>query len=212
MIQVENLSKCYGKEQVLQQLNITFLPGRIYGLIGINGCGKTTLLRCICGFARPTGGRVTVQGKVIGRDVDFAPHTGMMIENPGFLPHYSGFQNLCILAGVSGGANWQRIREVLALAGLSAQADKRVGQYSLGMRQRLGIAQAILENPDALLLDEPFSALDKDGVWDMTRLLLEMRAQGKTILIASHEMAYLRPLCDEAYEMCRGVLHRLEGL
>ena len=207
MIQINHLTKVYGKEMVLQNIDIHFDKGTIYGLVGPNGCGKTTLMRCICGFARPTSGNVAVLGKVIGRDVDFAPSTGIIIETPGFLHHYSAYRNLAILAGISGKVSNERIREILGMVGLNASESKPVGKYSLGMRQRLGIAQAIMEDPQVLILDEPFNGLDKDGVQDIHELLQHQKAQGKTIILASHSAADIKQACDLVYEMHHGALH-----
>lgn len=179
MIAISHLSKQFGKQTVLHDVSITFEDHTIYGLIGPNGCGKTTLMRCICGFTKPTDGTVTVDGKVIGKDCDFAPSTGIIIETPGFLPHNSAWRNLAILAGISGKADKARIDEVIRLVGLDPNDKKPVSKYSLGMRQRLGIAQAIMENPTTLILDEPFNGLDKDGVRDIHGLLQQQKAQGK---------------------------------
>lgn len=207
MIHLENLCKQYKKQTVIDHLNVTFDRGTIYGLVGPNGCGKTTLMRCICGFTRPTSGTVTVNGQLIGKDCDFAPSTGIIIETPGFLPHYSGSRNLGILAGISGQVSNERIREVICLVGLDPDSKKPVGQYSLGMRQRLGIAQAIMEDPQILILDEPFNGLDKDGVKDIHELLQKQKAQGKTIILASHSAADIQQACDVVYEMTNGSLH-----
>lgn len=136
MIAISHLSKQFGKQTVLHDVSITFEDHTIYGLIGPNGCGKTTLMRCICGFTKPTDGTVTVDGKVIGKDCDFAPSTGIIIETPGFLPHNSAWRNLAILAGISGKADKARIDEVIRLVGLDPNDKKPVSKYSLGMRQR----------------------------------------------------------------------------
>ena len=208
MIHLENLYKQYKKQTVLDHLTVTFDKGTIYGLVGPNGCGKTTLMRCICGFTRPTGGTVTVNGKLIGKDCDFAPFTGIIIETPGFLPRYSARRNLAILAGISGKATKERIDEVIRLVGLDPENRKAVGKYSLGMRQRLGIAQAIMEDPQILILDEPFNGLDKDGVKDIHALLQDQKAHGKTIILASHSAADIEQACDVVYEMHNGTVVR----
>ena len=210
MITIEHVSKQYGKQTVLHDLSVTLNNGMIYGLVGPNGCGKTTLMRCICGFTRPTSGTVTVNSKVIGKDCDFAPSTGIIIETPGFLPHYSARRNLAILAGISGQATSARMDEVIRHVGLDPDNKKPVGKYSLGMRQRLGIAQAIMEDPRILILDEPFNGLDKDGVKDIHALLQDQKAHGKTIILASHSAADISQACDIVYEMVNGTLHQID--
>lgn len=206
MITICQLKKKYGKAIILNSIDATFRNACIYGLVGPNGCGKTTLMRCICGFTMPTDGTVTVDGKIIGKDCDFAPSTGIIIETPGFLPNISARRNLAILAGISGKADKARIDEVIRLVGLDPNDKKPVGKYSLGMRQRLGIAQAIMENPNTLILDEPFNGLDKDGVRDIHELLQQQKAQGKTIILASHSAADIAQACDVVYEMSEGHL------
>lgn len=207
MIRIESLFKQYGKQIVLDNISISLESGMIYGLVGANGCGKTTLMRCICGFTRPTSGKVTVNGKVVGRDVDFAPSTGIIIESPSLLGNFSAKRNLEILSGISNRASKTRIDEVIRMVGLDPDQKKPVGKYSLGMRQRLGIAQAIMENPQILILDEPFNGLDKDGVQDIHELLQQQKAQGKTIILASHSAADIQQACDVVYEMTNGSLH-----
>ena len=207
MIAIRHLSKRFGKQAVLHDVSITLEDHMIYGLVGPNGCGKTTLMRCICGFTAPTSGTVTVDGKVIGRDADFAPSTGIIIETPGFLSHYSARRNLSILASISGKATREGIDEAIRMVGLDPNERKPVGKYSLGMRQRLGIAQAIMEDPQNLILDEPFNGLDKAGVRDIHELLKQQKAQGKTILLASHSAADIQQACDVVYEMTNGSLH-----
>ena len=210
MILLEHVSKRYGKSFILRDLCLELIGGTVYGLVGPNGCGKTTLMRCICGFTRPTSGKVTVNGKEIGKDCDFAPSTGIIIETPGFLPHYSARRNLAILAGISGQATKERIDEVIRLVGLDPDNKKPVGKYSLGMRQRLGIAQAIMEDPQILILDEPFNGLDKDGVRDIHELLQQQKAQGKTIILASHSAMDIAQACDIVYEMNKGSLKQVD--
>ncbi len=206
MIAMNHLSKQFGKQTVLHDISITFEDQTIYGLVGPNGCGKTTLMRCICGFTKPTSGTVTVDGKLIGKDIDFAPSTGIILETPGFLSHYDARRNLSILAGISGKATKERIDEVIRMVGLDPDEKKPVGKYSLGMRQRLGIAQAIMEDPQILILDEPFNGLDKDGVRDIHGLLQQQKNQGKTIILASHSAADIQQACDVVYEMNGGFL------
>ncbi len=206
MIQIQRVTKVYGKQTVLREVTVTREAGTIYGLVGVNGSGKTTLMRCICGFTRPTSGRIYVGGDEIGRDVDFPRRTGIIIETPGFLPHYSGLRNLLILASVSRGADRARAEAVMRMVGLDPADRKRVGQYSLGMRQRLGIAQAIMEDPDILILDEPFNGLDASGMEEIHALFDTLRRQGKTILLASHSAADISRACDVVFEIRDGMM------
>lgn len=211
VIQIEKLSKQYGTNKILDQIDINLDSGVIYGLVGINGCGKTTLMRCICGFTHPSSGKVTVLGKIIGKDCDFAPSTGIIIETPGFLPHHSGRRNLAILSNVSRQGSAARIDQVIRMVGLNPDDKKPVGKYSLGMYQRLGIAQAMMEDPQILILDEPFNGLDKQGIADTHALLQEWKAQGKTILLACHSAADIEKACDVVYEMENGGLKQIKG-
>lgn len=207
MIHIEQVTKKYGTQTVLDKVTMDFEAGHIYGLVGTNGCGKTTLLRLICGFARPTSGSVHVQGKQVGKDVDFPQSMGILIETPEFLAHLSGLKNLLILANISGRADRARAEEVMRIVGLDPQNKKRVGAYSLGMRQRLGIAQAIMENPDILLLDEPFNGLDKNAMADIQVLFQRLKSEGKTILLISHYAQEIAANCDTVYEIHEGKLH-----
>lgn len=208
MIEINHLSKTYGKQQVLKDISFTFEAGHIYGLVGVNGSGKTTLMRCICGFTRPTSGSVKVLGRQIGKDADFAPRTGVIIETPGFLPHYPALRNLMILANISKRADKARAREVIRLLGLDPDDKKPVGKYSLGMRQRLGIAQAIMEDPDILILDEPFNGLDTAANADIHRLFARLRDEGKCILLASHSAQDIQTACDTLCYMRDGALFK----
>ena len=163
-------------------------------------------MKCICGFLRPTKGEVTVFDRVIGKDCDFAPRTGMLIETPGFLPHETGMHNLLWLARLGTKATKERVKTLIQRVGLDPSLRKPVSQYSLGMRQRLGIAQALLDDPALLILDEPMNGLDKQGVSSIRALLLSLKAQGKTILLASHFAQDIDALCDTVHEMDQGVL------
>ena len=169
------------------------------------------LMKCICGFVLPTKGTVLSNGKKIGKDMDYLQDAGVIIENPGFISYYSGLKNLKLLAGLTGKKDTAHLRSVMELCGLDPGLRLPVRKYSLGMRQRLGIAQAIMEDQNCLILDEPMNGLDKRGVEDVRKLLLQLKEQGKLILIASHNKADIDILCDEVYEMESGVLHKIYG-
>ena len=207
-VHIQRVSKSFGNERVLKDVFLQLEKGKIHGIIGRNGSGKTVLMKCICGFLRPTSGAVKVFGKTIGMDCDFAPDTGMLIETPGFLSHETGMNNLQWLAKLGKGASKERISDLIRMVGLDPAMKKKVGQYSLGMRQRLGIAQALLDDPSLLILDEPMNGLDKTGVKDIRALLLSLKEQGKTILLASHFAQDIDELCDTVHEMDQGVISR----
>lgn len=205
-VRIEHVTKCFGEDLVLKEVNLTLDYGQVYGIVGNNGSGKTVLMKCICGFLPATTGTIRVFGKEIGREVDFPESLGVIIETPGFLTGHTGVKNLEILADMNGRISKADIRLVLKKVGLDPDMKKPVGKYSLGMRQRLGIAQAIMEDPRFLILDEPFNGLDKHGVEEIRQLLLELKSMGKTILLASHNEEDIRILCDHVYEMDGGVL------
>lgn len=209
VIKLENVSKRFSTEEVLRDINIEFEKGRIYGIVGKNGSGKTVLFKIIAGYIRPSTGSVCVLDKRIGVDTDFAPNMGLIIETPGFLSQYTGYQNLEYLAGIRHLISKEDIFEVIQKVGLDPKSKKKVGKYSLGMRQRLGIAQAIMENPDIILLDEPMNGLDKKGIEDIKALLLTLKKEGKTILMSSHYSEDMQ-VCDEVYEMEDGKLSSYE--
>ena len=210
MISIENLNKQFKNQLVLNNINVKFSNGHIYGIIGRNGSGKTVLLKCICGFLKPTTGVISVNHKIVGKDIDFPENLGFIIETPGFLLNYSGYKNLKYLASIRKKIDSNEIKESMSLVGLDSADKKQVGKYSLGMRQRLGIAQAIMEKPDILVLDEPMNALDKNGVEEMRRLFLKMKSEGKLILLTSHNREDIEILCDEVYEMEEGILNKLK--
>ena len=205
MIKIENVTKTFKENTVLNNVSINFEKGKIHGLIGRNGSGKTVLMKCICGFIPVTSGSITVRNKVICKN-NVPENIGLIIETPGFLPNYSGYRNLKFLADISGKANKNAIIRSIESVGLDPHSKKHVGKYSLGMRQRLGLAQAIMEDPDLLILDEPMNGLDKDGVKDMRDYLLKLKEQGKTMLIASHSAEDIEILCDTVCEMDAGTM------
>lgn len=205
-IEVQNVVKRFRDQVVLKNVWISFEKGQIHGIVGRNGSGKTVLFKCICGLMHPEEGVILVNGKRVGRDVDMPEDIGAIIEAPGFLPNYSGYKNLRFLANIRRKIGKEEILNVLKTVGLDPESRKHVGKYSLGMRQRLGIAQAIMEDPEILILDEPMNGLDNAGVQDIRALLLELKAQGKTILLASHNHEDIAALCDTVHEMDGGVL------
>lgn len=205
-IEVQNAVKRFRDQVVLKNVSISFEKGKIHGIVGRNGSGKTVLFKCICGLMHPEEGVILVNGKRVGRDVDMPEDIGAIIEAPGFLPNYSGYKNLRFLANIRRKIGKEEILSVLKTVGLDPESRKHVGKYSLGMRQRLGIAQAIMEDPEILILDEPMNGLDNAGVQDIRALLLELKAQGKTILLASHNHEDIAALCDTVHEMDGGVL------
>ena len=205
IIEISHVTKKYGAATVLNDVNISFEKGKIHGLIGRNGSGKTMLMKCICGFVPVTQGSVTVNGKKIGKDIDVPENLGAIIETPGFLNNYSGYNNLKFLAGINKKIGREQIREAISFVGLDPDSKKHVGRYSLGMRQRLGLAQAIMENPNLIILDEPMNGLDKKGIEDVKELLLKLKGDGKTILMASHYAEDME-ICDEVFQMEDGKL------
>ena len=205
-IEVQNVVKRFRDQVVLKNVSISFEKGKIHGIVGRNGSGKTVLFKCICGLMHPEEGVILVNGKRVGRDVDMPEDIGAIIEAPGFLPNYSGYKNLRFLANIRRKIGKEEILNVLKTVGLDPESRKHVGKYSLGMRQRLGIAQAIMEDPEILILDEPMNGLDNAGVQDIRALLLELKAQGKTILLASHNHEDIAALCDTVHELDGGVL------
>ena len=209
-VELHEVGLTIGKQELLKDISVNFNYGKIYGIIGRNGSGKTLLFKCISGFILPTHGDIQVIGEQVGKDIDFSGHMGVIIETPGFIPHYSAYRNLKILADISGGAKKERIIECIRMVGLNEKEKKPVKKYSLGMRQRLGLAQAIMEDPQVLVLDEPMNGLDRHGVEDVRKLLLQLKEQDKTILIASHNAEDIRLLCDEVYEMEAGVLTKVK--
>ncbi len=203
---LKNVSKSFRKERVLKNITHSFEQGKIHGIMGFNGSGKTVMFKCICGLLRPDEGNIYVQGRQIGKETDFPESVGMIIESPGFLPHLSGYANLKRLADIRRRIGPEEIRESMRQTGLDPFSKKKAGKYSLGMRERLGIAQAIMEKPRLLVLDEPFNGLDKRGAGDVCDLLSDFRERGTTILIAAHNMMEIEYLCDTVFEMDAGVL------
>lgn len=206
MIDIQQVSKRFGAQQVLTNVSAHFGRGQITGLVGRNGSGKSVLLKIVVGLMSPDQGYVAVDGRRIGKEVDFAPNTGFIIDRPGFLGDRSGYANLRFLAAVRGKIGKEQIFQAIQQVGLNPQDRKPVGKYSQGMRQRLGIAQALMEDPQLIILDEPMNALDNATVEQMRGVFSELKAAGKTLVITSHDERDIETLCDHVFAMDAGVL------
>lgn len=209
IIETDRITKRFGAETVLRDVSISLEARQIHGFIGQNGSGKTMLLRIICGLYRSTSGTVKVRGKIVGKDMEFPDSMGILIESPGFIPYYSAMKNLKILSGIKGKLPRSALESAMEKVGLDPALRKSVGKYSLGMRQRLGIAQAIMEEPEIIILDEPMNGLDKSGMKEMRQLFMRLKDEGRTILLASHNMQDIEELCDTVFEMDAGVIARV---
>jgi ABC-2 type transport system ATP-binding protein len=210
-VEMKDYTKVLKGATVLSHVTLTLESGGIYGFYGHNGSGKTMLFRAISGLIHPTSGEVSVFGKKIGTDVSFPESLGIVIESVGFWPYNNGYQNLETLASIRGKIGPEEIRNALIRVGLDP-ADKRpYSKYSLGMKQRLGIAQAVMEKPQLILLDEPTNAIDEDGVEKIHTVIQEEQKRGATILIASHISSDLRLLCSRFFKMNDGELKETKG-
>lgn len=203
-LEVEGLSKNIKQQPILKNINLSLKKGYIYGFRGKNGSGKTMLFRALCGLILPTEGTIKIDGDVLGKELSFPKSVGILIEYPGFLNNYTGFRNLKMLADLTGVAGEERIRESLRIVGLDPDDKRKYRKYSLGMKQRLGLAQAIMEEPDLIILDEPTNALDAEGIEELKSLLIELKKKGKCILIASHDKEELNYLSDEIFMLEKG--------
>lgn len=199
LLKIENVTKTIKKKTVLENITLTADSGSIIGFKGINGSGKTMLMRIISGLIRPTSGEVYINDKLLHKDISFPPSIGVLIENPAFIDGYSGRENLRLLAGIKGIATNQDIEDVLSLVELTDAADKKYRKYSLGMKQRLGIAGAVMEKPDIVILDEPTNSLDSDGVEIVKKLVRREKERGALVILACHEYEILKELSDEIY-------------
>ena len=207
-VRLDQVSRKFGEEWALKEVSVQLERGKIYGIVGNNGSGKTVFMKCICGLLPATSGRIWVGGKEIGKEIDFPESLGVIIETPGFLSGLTGRKNLEILADLRKKIDRTGIEEAMRKVGLDPDMKKQVSKYSLGMRPRLGIAQAIMENPEFLVLDEPFNGLDHRGVEEIRRLLKDLKKEGKTMILASHNAEDIKVLCDEVYEMDAGNLKK----
>lgn len=206
VIELEHVNKKFGSQVALDNINLSCESGKIYGFIGYNGSGKTVLFKCICGLMKVDSGNIRVSGKPIGEEM--IRDAGIIIENPAFLSNLSGKKNLELLYMLNHKRDNEQIRQVMEKVGLDYKSGKKVKNYSLGMRQRLAIGQAIMENPQILILDEPMNGLDIEGIQEVRKILLELKKQDKVILLASHNREDIEVLCDEVYEMNQGRMER----
>ncbi|MDY4742181.1 MAG: ATP-binding cassette domain-containing protein [Lachnospira sp.] len=201
---VENVSKKFNRQLVLDNINLELTSGHIYGLAGINGSGKTVLMKCICGLSTPTSGRILIDDKQVGKDIDFPESIGALIESPGFIEHYSAYDNMQSLASIRKKTGKEEIKSLLEKVGLNPDEKKRVKKYSLGMRQKLGIAMALLDNPDIVILDEPFNALDKKSVLNVKDIILGLKSDNRLVILSSHDGKLLEEVTDKIYEIEEG--------
>ncbi|AME08595.1 MULTISPECIES: ATP-binding cassette domain-containing protein [Bacillus] len=203
-IKVESVNKVIKKNIVLKNINLSLKKGMIYGFRGPNGSGKTMLFRVLSGLVKPSEGKVIIDGKVLHKNISFPESIGILIEYPGFIPEYTGFANLKLLSMIQNKINDHEVSAVISRVGLDPNDKRKFRKYSLGMKQRLGIAQAIMENPELLILDEPTNALDEEAVKTVHQLLLSLKNEGKTILVASHDRETLQKISDIIYDIESG--------
>lgn len=209
-IKIENVSKKIKSNMILKNIDMELTSGHIYGFRGKNGCGKTMLMRCICGLIIPTAGKIIINGKELHKDIKIPESIGALIENPAFLPQYTGFKNLKMLASLKGKINDEEVKLAIKRAGLDPDDKRTYKKYSLGMKQKLGIANAIMGEPDIIVLDEPINALDEISVENVKKVFLELKEKGKLIIAACHDREELEYLCDIIYELKDGEIAGME--
>ncbi len=200
-IELRNVSKSFKNNVVIKDVNVDFEEGKIYGLVGRNGSGKTVLLKLICGYMTATSGEIIFDGKVLNKDINVPPSTRCLIENPQFLPYKTGYQNLKLLADILKLIGKEEIEETLKKVNLYEDRDKQYYKYSLGMKQKLGIAQTLMENPKVIILDEPFNGVEDDTAQQIRDLLIEEKQKGKIIILASHIKDDIDILVDVLYQV-----------
>ena len=203
-IVIKDLTKKLNKIEVLSGINLELIGGKIYGFKGKNGSGKTMLMRVICGLMIPTQGTVSIDNEILGKDISFPRSIGLLLENPSFINNYTGLKNLKILASIQQTIDENQIRDTLIRIGLDPDDKRTYKKYSLGMKQRLGIAAAVMENPDIVILDEPINALDESGAKQVREILYEQKQRGAVCIIACHDSEELEFLSDEIYEIAEG--------
>ena len=209
MIKIENYTQKIKKDIILNDINLHLKENKIYGFVGRNGSGKSILFKGICGLLNISNGKIIIKGKEIGKDIDFYDNLGEVLDGAGFLPNLSSFDNLKLLASIRNKISDSDIKSALNKVGLDPNDKKKYKKYSLGMKQKLALAQAIMENPELLILDEPFNGLDSYSVKDIREMLIDYKKEGKTILISSHIKEDIDILCDEVYELDRGNINKL---
>lgn len=207
-IEISNVTKQLGKNLVLENINLLLHSGQVYGLWGVNGSGKTMLMRAIAGLIRPTSGTITIDGKVLGKEISFPKSIGLLLESPAFLDSYTGFENLRLLAQINREINDDQICEAMQLVGLEPKDERKYRKYSLGMKQKLGIAAAIMEHPELVLLDEPTNSLDEVAVNMLSPAIRSLRNEGVLIIVSSHDKDFLHSVSDKVYHIKEG---KIEG-
>ncbi len=209
MIEIKNITKKYKNNIVFEDVSLDLYDNKIYGFVGQNGCGKSILFKMICGYVKPNAGEIIVEDKCITKGYDFPDSLGALIENPGFLWRESAMSNLLYLANIKKQIGKAEVADAIRNVGLAPESKLSVGKYSLGMKQRLGIAQAIMEMPNILVLDEPMNGLDDEGISIIRNVILEYKAENRIILLASHNKEDIRLLCDEVYQIKNGKINRV---
>lgn len=205
-IEIKNATKEIKKNVVLNDISLCLKSGKVYGIRGVNGSGKTMLMRAICGLIRLSSGSIQIDGKMVGKDIEFPDNTGVLIENPGLIENYTGFMNVRTLADVKKITSDEEIRDILLRLNLDPDDKRKVKKYSLGMKQKIGIAEAFIDKPDLIILDEPFNALDAKSVEIVKAMIREYINGDRIILISCHDAGILNEVCDEIYNMEEGKL------
>lgn len=203
-IEIKNLTKTIKGNKVLEDININLDKGNIYGFIGRNGSGKTMLFRSICGLIRPTSGEITIDGKIISEDIDFPDSCGVVLETPGFWDNQTGLECLKNIASIKSIINEETICQWMHKLGLNSKDKKNFRKYSLGMKQKLALVQALMESPDLIILDEPTNSLDEESILELRDVLKKEKERGATILIASHNKTDIEVLSDKVFKIDSG--------
>lgn len=211
-IVIKEYSKKLSNNLVLDNINLQLESGKIYGFVGKNGSGKTMLMRAICGLILPTSGSITIDGKTLGKEISFPESVGVLIENPGFISSYTGFRNLKVLAQIQKRISDNDIIDTLKKVGLDPMDKKSFRKYSLGMKQKLGLAAAIMENPKLLILDEPYNALDEETITAIRQLILDKRCKENLIILSCHDREEIENVCDEIIEIKLGKITSIKEI